>query len=372
MLSEGFYLNARAGRSDFDDTFHDTSYGRLRRGDLPGTLMAQAITDSEAPIRALFVAAGNPLLSVAGEEGLREAFEGLDLLVVVDLYRNATAELAHYALPSTDMFEREDITYASLGLQHRPYVQWTPAVVEARGERREEWWIFERLAQEMGLRSMLDDDPSNPAPPSERAWQRLDHMLRTRGHSLQELREQTHGIDFGPHEPGRFFDEHVQHDGGLVDCCPESFSEALVRCERIACELEAREGGLLLISRRDRYGHNSWFANIESLRPPHHQTTFVYAHPDDAHEQGLGEGDKARLFNRYGSIEAEVRFDESLKKGVVAVPHGWGNARTPGMKVAARFAGANVNRLLPTGEESYEPLSSQAHMTGIPVELAPA
>lgn len=40
--------------------------------------------------------------------------------------------------------------------------------------------------------------------------------------------------------------------------------------------------------------------------------------------------------------------------------------------VAAANPGANPNELLPVGEGSFEPLSSQAHMTGIAVIVAPA
>ena len=42
------------------------------------------------------------------------------------------------------------------------------------------------------------------------------------------------------------------------------------------------------------------------------------------------------------------------------------------MTVAAAHPGANPNALLPTGPGSFEPLSSQAHMTGIPVAVRPA
>jgi hypothetical protein len=52
--------------------------------------------------------------------------------------------------------------------------------------------------------------------------------------------------------------------------------------------------------------------------------------------------------------------------------HGWGQAATPGMQVAQRTPGVNVNALLPIGDGSYEPLSSQAHMTGVRVHVAPA
>ena len=57
--------------------------------------------------------------------------------------------------------------------------------------------------------------------------------------------------------------------------------------------------------------------------------------------------------------------------GVVSMVHGWGHAASPRMRVAAAHPGANPNVLLPIGPGSFEPLSSQAHMTGIPVTVPP-
>ena len=367
ILSEGFYLNAKAGRARVEDGYHETVWGTLRKGALPGNLIAEEILDLQRPIRALFVAAGNPVLSIGGEEKIRRAFESLDLLVTVDIYRNATGEMAHYVLPATDMFEREDLNLNGLGLQHRPWVQWTGPVVEAQAERREEWWIFSRLCQEMGFESVLDGDQSDI---QDGLWGKLDHMLRTRGHSFEELKASRHGIRFADHSPGRFFERHIQTEDRRLDCCPAAFAEALERAEELFRELEETPLGLSLITRRDKYMHNSWYSNVESLKPPHHDRTFLYMHPSDADERGLDEGEMARLSNENGEIEVEVRFDPALLAGVVAVPHGWGNKETPGMRVARRSPGANVNRLLPTGPGSFEPLSSQSHMTGVAVEVA--
>lgn len=95
LKSDGFYPNARSGAGVPEQGYVDTEFGRLRRGALPGTLMSHAILDSDDPIRAMIVVAGNPLLSIAGQERLRKAFEQLELLVVIDIYPSATAELAH-------------------------------------------------------------------------------------------------------------------------------------------------------------------------------------------------------------------------------------------------------------------------------------
>jgi anaerobic selenocysteine-containing dehydrogenase len=363
ILSVGFYPAAKAGRREFDKSFADTEWGRLRKGSLPGNLLADAILAEHSPVRALIVVAGNPLLSIGGESRMREALAKLDLLVCIDLYKNATGEYAHWLLPSTDMFERADVNITGLGLQHEPWIQFTDAVVEPRGERREEWWIFARLAQSLGFKSPLD------AGPTPDLWGRIDHMLHARGHSFDELRG-GEPLVFEPLTPGKFFAEQLQTQDGKVDCCPPAFAEALTRAERIFAELE-REGlgRLKLITRRDPFMHNSWYANVPAMKRGDRDRNRLYVHPDDARARGLADGAKARIWNEHGELALEVTHDPGLMRGVVALTHGWGNRGSTGMSLAARTPGVNANALLPIGAGSFEPLSSQAFMTGIPVEV---
>jgi anaerobic selenocysteine-containing dehydrogenase len=92
-------------------------------------------------------------------------------------------------------------------------------------------------------------------------------------------------------------------------------------------------------------------------------------HPDDAHDRDLADGDAVRVASAHGQIESVVELDPDLMPGVVSMVHGWGHGTSPGLRVAHAHPGANPNALLPTGAGSYEPLSSQAHMTGIAVEV---
>ena len=369
LYSFGFYPAAKAGRIDPKrEVFFDSKYGKLRRirGSLPGNLLADEILSGEPRVRALVVIAGNPLLSVGGGEHLRRAFGQLDLLVVIDLYRNATGELAHYLLPSTDMFERPDINITGLGMQYRPYVQYTDAVVAPRDERKPEWWILARIEQELGLKSVLD------AGPEPDLFGRIGHMLKSRGHSLEELRASPHGIQFGELEAGKFYDEFVQTADGRVDCCPPLFADGLARAETICRELEAeRADQLKLITRRDAWMHNSWYHNVERLKRPGRLENPLHMNPDDAQRLGLAEGARVTCRSAHGALEATLAYDAELMPGVVSMTHGWGHAKT-GMRVAQKHPGVNANALLPSGPGSFEPLSNQAHMTGIPVEVSPA
>jgi anaerobic selenocysteine-containing dehydrogenase len=370
LYSLGFYPAARAGRVRSGQGLEQTPHGPVRRsrGALPGNLLADMILQDEDPIRALVVVAGNPLLSIGGEARLREAFSKLELLVVVDLYRSATGELAHWLLPSADMLERRDVNLCGLGLQHEPFVQYTEAVVAPRDERREEWWIFARLEQALGFRSVLDAGEDPPL------FARLDHMLTSVGLSTEKLAELESGSAVLPApEPGRFFEDWIQTEDRRVDCCPALFREsgALERAEAIFVSFDSEPPDQLkLITRRDPRMHNSWYQNIERFHRGEHARNPLHVHPEDARARGLEEGDLVRVSGPGGTLEARATLDAELMPGVVALAHGWGHTGSTGLRVAARNGGVNPNRLLPSGPGSFEPLSGQAFMTGIPVEVA--
>lgn len=364
LKSDGFYPNAVAGVGVPEQSYAEGEWGTLRRGSLPGNLMADAILDSPRPVRAMIVIAGNPLLSIGGGERLRKAFEQLELIVCIDIYRNATGELAHYTLPSTDMLERDDLNVVNIGLSYRPFIQFTEHVVEPLAERKPEWWICHRLLQELGKPSLLDTDEPD-------LWGKWKHMMaKGSGVDLDALRADPSSVIVLPvTQPGRFFDDQVQTPDGKVDCCPPVFAPALERAHAIFASLRDEPRGLKLITRRDRWMMNSWFRNLDRMQRGDRDSNPLFMHPDDASERGLVDGAAATVANGNGSVDVVVRFDPELMSGVVAMAHGWGNQDTTGMSRAQTRPGVNVNALLPTGPDSFEPLSSQAHMTGVPVEV---
>ncbi|MEA2436545.1 MAG: hypothetical protein QOF65_1101, partial [Thermoleophilaceae bacterium] len=67
---------------------------------------------------------------------------------------------------------------------------------------------------------------------------------------------------------------------------------------------------------------------------------------------------------------APVEVTDAIMPGVVSIPHGWGhNAPGSRMRVAAAHAGVNSNLL--ADESLVEPLSGNAVLNGIPVEVSP-
>lgn len=374
VYAPGFYPAAKAGRLQGEVRYDETSFGDIRRmrGSLPGNLLADMILTDQSPIRALIVTSGNPLLSIGGGERMRRAIASLDLLVVVDLYDNATAHYADYLLPATDMFERPDINMCGLGMQRQPFVQYTDYIVPPKAERKPEWWIFSRIAQAQGFETILDegDFPYDEAHERYGLWGRLSHMLKHSNTTLEELQSlpsQTLVLD--QPKPGEFFNRWVQTESGRIDCYPTNFAEAIERCHTIfAEERSTKAHPLKMITRRTNYMVNSWMHNVKKLKRKGHLTNPVYMHPDDARGRNLGDGSSVRVHNEFGSIETIVAIDNDLKPGTVAMTHGWGHQNT-GMQVARSAPGVSSNDLLPSGPGSFEKISNMAFMTGIPVSV---
>ena len=367
FYSQGFYERAAAsGRGDAGE-FIETPFGGVMRAPgagiaLPGNLMADYLSNDQDPVKALFVSSGNPVLSIGGEQKMRAALDELDLLVCVDIYRNATGEYADYILPAAGAFEREDINIVGLGMQYEPSVQFTEAVVPPAYERKPDWWIWEQLSQRIGGRSAFDD------PDGPNMWARIDTMLRSRGHSFADLkREQVIALERS--DPDELF-SRIQHDDQSIDCCPEVFVDAIERMEKLFNELSAEPADQLkLISKRDGYSFNSWYANVDKLKRHDRDQNYLFMHPLDGEIRQIGDGDRVRLSNAQGALETEVKFTKTLMPGVVAMTHGGGQGQTSGMRNARAKPGVNCNQLLPSGPDSFEPLSNQAHMTGVAVSV---
>lgn len=97
----------------------------------------------------------------------------------------------------------------------------------------------------------------------------------------------------------------------------------------------------------------------------------LHVHPDDADVLGLTDGGAVSITSRVGSVTAPVEVTDSIRPGVVSLPHGWGHD-LPGaqLRVAGEHAGVNSNVL--ADDRAMDPLSGTAVLNGIPVELEPA
>jgi anaerobic selenocysteine-containing dehydrogenase len=367
LYSPGYFPAATVGRPKTTQPFFESTFGELRRitGSLPGNLLADYI--ESGLVKGLICMSGNPVLSMAGEERLQAALAKLELLVVIDIYPNATSRLADFILPATDWLERPDINSVSLGFQPEPYVQYTEAVVRPKYERKPEWWIFARLMQSLGLPSELEQPDADP-------MHKLNRQLEKSSLSLEQLKQSpSQTIQLPEPDPDEFFRLGVQHPQHKVACYPELIEKGTAAFERIFKELQQEKADTLkLISLRTNYMVNSWMHNLPSLKRSVALNNPLHINPEDARRLALSDGDKVSVATRYGKVVTRINYDADLRCGVVAMTHGWGHANNAQLNVARNHPGTNVNALLPTGPGSFDPLSNMSFMTGIIVEVSAA
>jgi formate dehydrogenase len=349
-------------------------------GAMPASLMPREIeTEGPGRLRALFVSAGNPVLSVPDGDALERAMESLDLCVSIDLYVNETNRHADYVLPSATFLERDDLPLAFLGFYTTPFVQYTEEVVPPAGESREEWEVIDELSRRIGI-----------APYSAKELRRLGELglrlkpkqvlslllrtgpggdlygLRRGGLNLKKLLRNPHGVVTEPHIPTGVLGEKVRHPDDRVRLDPP---QILAELERMRSANGADPGfPLLLIGLRELRSHNSWMHNAPLLMRGGREHALRIA-PGDAERHGLVDGGRARIHSKAGSLEVGVKVTDEMTEGTVALPHGWGHRG--GWKVANAAGGANSNLLASAEPEDLEPLAGMAFLNGIPVRVEP-
>jgi anaerobic selenocysteine-containing dehydrogenase len=204
----------------------------------------------------------------------------------------------------------------------------------------------------------------------------LDLQLRTgpygegfgrdpEGLSLDKLLANPHGIDFGALKPR--LPDVLRTPDGMVALAPEIL---LADVARLQGGLDRRRNGFVLVGRRDLRSNNSWMHNVGILVKGKARCT-VHVHPDDAARLNVANGAEVRVRSSAGEIVLPAEVTDAVRPGVVSVPHGWGHD-LDGMQceTARKNAGANSN-VLARGD-LFDPLSGNAVLNGIPVELAPA
>jgi anaerobic selenocysteine-containing dehydrogenase len=359
-------------------------------GELPVSAMAEEIdTPGEGQIRAMVTIAGNPGLSTPNSERLAAALAGLDFMVSLDVYVNETTRHADVILPGPTPLEHSHYDLAFYQLSIRNIANYSPAVLEPPPGIHHEWETLLKLtaivtgqgagadigaidrfvAEESAKRSGLELDAVADVLNERRGPERmLDLALRAGPYdlTLADLEAAPHGVDLGPLEAR--IPEVLRTASGKIELAPEPIAGDVPRL-RAALDRHMN-GGMVLIGRRQLRSNNSWMHNLEPLVKGKEACT-AHVHPDDAERLGLRDGERARVSSRAGAIEVPVEVTDAVMPGVVSIPHGWGHdADGARMGVAAAHAGSNSNVL--ADETVIDPLSGNAVLNGIPVELMPA
>lgn len=376
------------------------------KGELPIAVLAEEIeTPGDGRIRAVIALAANPVLSAPDGSRLERALDGLDFMVSVDPYLNETSRHADVVLPPPPPSRSAHFDFAFNGFAVRNQVRYSPPAVPLAPESMDECEILARLVLAVGGMhgadpSAVDDqvidrtlgkavaDPLSPVHGRDvkelaaaltgpgGPERRLDLMLRLgpygdgfgadpAGLTLARLADRPHGIDLGPLKPR--LPGILKTRSGRVELLPAPIAADL---PRLRAALTGVPASLVLVGRRHLRSNNSWMHNVSTLNGGSNRCT-VQVHPADAARLGLADGGAARITTEAGEITIPVEITDTVRAGVVSVPHGWGHDR-PGTRMAVAHArpGVNVNQLLDGSRR--DPLSGTSVLNGFPVQLAPA
>lgn len=354
----------------------------------PGGILADEIlSPGDGQIKALFVTGGNPLITMANSEKLKNAFQSLELLVCLDVLPGETCQEAHYQLPCSDPFQRADLPFIfplMLGLQEVPYMQATKPVINMEAEQRNEASIYIDLAKAC-KRPLFGSYAVQLFFEILSTWHKLirgkkfktfpqefflNILLRiSRQRSFWHYLKFPSGKLRPEHKEKSFLGKRVVTEDGKIHLAPKEIMHEVGKLNaRYEKELNNLDE-LRLITKRAVTTHNSWTHNLDRMIAKGRDTNYLYMHSEDANNRGLSDAELVDIRTKTGTVRVPLKILDELMPGTVALPHGWGHQHAKRLSVASKTKGVNVNILASDGPENLEPLSGMAHLTGILVKV---
>lgn len=354
------------GRGDRSRTHPDLGELASPTGvrEMPTSQLADEILmPGEGQIKALFVIAGNPLMAFPDQEKAFAALQELDLLVCIDPYMSATAEMADYILAPKLTLEREDVTLLADYWYEKPYSQYSKAVVETDHDVIEEWEFYWGLAKRMGLEVTIKNNiiPNDRKPTKFELLQAITKGSRA---DLSFLRDNPGGhifedmkVEVQPAPEGKT---------GRLKLFPVGVAEEF---QALKESVETEEDySHQLIGFRSKYVLNSFGRTLPAILAKSGTTNPAHIHPDDLAAMNITDDSEVVIQSPHGSIPAIVKANDRIKPGVVAMHHCWGVA--PGQQAPVREVGSNTN-LLVNGEKELQKFTGMTRSSGIPINIHP-
>ncbi len=348
----------------------------------PNILPDEIMHEGDDRTRAVFVDSANPVLTYANSKAYEEAFNKLELLVVVDVAMTETARMADYILPAASQFEKPEATGFTLEFPEN-YFHFRHALFEPLGETLPEPEIYTRLLEKMdvipkkfpilekiasfepklsarlgyltALQTLFSRKPNLQKFASSIMYRTLGKTLpkglesaapllglatfyankyfkavkraghqgskRTLGNTLFEaILSAKSGVIICNHEYQEVWSLIKNKDKRINLTIPEMFDEL---SELSKEDLSNDEYSFILMAgERRSYNANQIYRNPEWRRIDPQGT--MRMHPKDAEELDLTNGSEVICESKVGSLNAFVEIDESVRHKVVTLPNGYG------------------------------------------------
>ena len=255
-------------------------------------------------LTACYIIGENPLRSEADTGRARRLLDGLEHLVVQDMFRTDTAEMAHVVLPATATWCEAEGTVTSSERR----VQRVRKAIEPPPGALDDIEIICEIAKRLGL------DWGHPA--AEEVWDELRTLspmhagmsyarLEKLGGIQWPCPDETHPGELFLH--GRLWEEDPAKRGAPAPFTP-------VEQEPPVDEL-SDEFPIRLTTGRRLDSFNTGVQTAHYATPLRRPETLNLS-PEDATQLRLAEGELARASSRRGALEVPVHIDSTLRPGL--------------------------------------------------------
>ncbi len=286
-------------------------------------------------IKAVWIVATNPVVSLPNADRAREALQRCELVVVSDcVARTDTTSLAHVLLPAAAWGEKDGTVTNS-----DRHISRQRAFLPLPGAAQPDWWIMCQLARRLGFQQGFDfssaaqifDEHARLSATGNNGARAFDleglaGLSAAAYEGLEPIRwPVTHQQVTPPRlfEDGRFY--HADGRARLVAVRPTPPKHAI-----------DQEYPLVLNTGRVR---DQWHSMTRSGRSPrlasHLPEPFVDMHPADVLSFGVGSGGLVRVTTRWGRLVARLRTSGEIARGSIFVPIHWNDTTASDARIGA-------------------------------------
>ncbi len=316
---------------------------------------------SRGEIKALWVMATNPAVSLPRAAEVRGALSKLDLLVVSENVRSNDTVSAgvHVLLPASAWGEKDGtVTNSERRISRQR------AFLAAPGDAKPDWWIVSEVARRMGFGDAF-------------AYNSVADVFREHAALSAFENDGARDFDIGALAAvsDREFDALIPVQWPARAGAPKAEQRFFARGGFFTDDGRAR----MVVTERPRLRatvspqfplrlntgrvRDQWHTMARSGLSPrlanHLPEPFVEIHPDDAARFGVVDGGFARVSSTHGSCVLKVMVKEGQRRGVIFVPIHWSDETASSATIGDLVAG------------EVDPYSGQPEAKGTPAAIAP-
>ncbi len=394
----------------------------------PNILPLEINSDHSERLRGLIVDCTNPIQSAADTNAYLEAFEKLDLLVVIDVAMSETAEQASYILPAPTQYEKWEASFFNWSFPTNYFYLRQP-IMEPEGDTLPEPEIYFRLAVAMGVipdsfPDLLEAAQKHREAPEKGIfpiafqttmmkhpqWQKYAPLIlyATLGKVLPGGAQAAAVLWGSAQFYAQRFEKQVQragHEGEGFLLGENLFNAILEADTHVPISTHTYEESWQLIKHRDGKIHlpipemlDEWKALENEEMHPNPEYPYILAsgerrdynanqimrdpnwrrtdkegalriHPDDAAALGVGEGAQLLCQSERGAIEVVATMDDRQRPGFVSLPHGYGMSYPNLQDEEMVQHGPRLNLI--TSSLHCDPVAKTPYHKYVPVQLRP-